>query len=700
MRKMKTQKYIKFGHFVAKNRLLILIIGVVLLIPSIFGFIGTRINYDLLTYLPEELESTQGQKILDETFHNAATSMLIIENTEASDILKLKEKISSVDGVDSVIWRDDMLDVTVPKMMLPDELKDAFYNEDNTILFIKFLNSASSDETMNAIDEIRAIAKKESWLSGISALVKDTKELISTETPIYIGIAVLLSFIVLCLTTESILIAILFLVNILFAVLYNMGSNYFLGEISYLTKSIAAVLQLAVTMDYSIFLYHRYDEERNKFEDHVDSMASAISQTISAIAGSSLTTIAGFLALLAMQLTLGKDIGIVMAKGIIFGLITAVTILPGLILLFEKPLQRFKHRILLPKFGSTAAFVTKHHVALLLLTVVLLIPAIYGSINTKVYYNLDRSLPRDLPSIVSNNKLKKDYDMASTHFLLVDKELEGKDVSIMIDEIEELEGVNSVLTFESLVGPTIPKEFLPSELTEIFQKGDHQLIIIQSVNNVATKEVSKEIESITEISKKYDSNSLLTGESVLTKDLTTSADHDFKVVNLLSIVLVLIIVAFVFKSVAIPILLITAIELAILINMAIPFYIDQTIPFVASIIIGTIQLGSTIDYSILLTSRYLEELHQNSDKYAAMQTTVKGTARSIVTSALSFMAATVGVGLYSNMEIVSVICLMMARGALISMLIILLLLPSVLLFFHPFIIRTTKGMKFLYENNN
>ncbi len=694
---MKSPHYTKFGHFIAEKRLIVLFIAIVLLIPSILGFVGTRINYDLLTYLPQDLESTQGQKILDKTFHNAATSMLILKDTEESEVLKLKDKISSIEGVDSVIWRDDIVDVSVPKMMLPDKLKDAFYREDTTILFIKFQNSASSDETMSAIDKIRGIAKKEAWLSGISALVKDTKDLISTETPIYVGIAVLLSFIVLCFTTESILIAILFLFNILFAILYNMGTNYFLGEISYLTKSIAAVLQLAVTMDYSIFLYHRYEEERSKHDDHIDAMASAVAQTISAIAGSSLTTIAGFLALLAMQLTLGKDIGIVMAKGVVFGLITAVTILPGLILIFEKPLQRFKHKILLPKFAKTAAFVTKHHVILLILTVVLLVPAIYGSLNTKVYYNLDRSLPRDLPSIVSNNKLKNDYDMASTHFLLVDKNLEDKETIKMIDEIKEVDGVNSVLSFESLVGPTVPKDFLPSELTEVFQKGDHQLIIIQSLNNVATDEVSKEIEEITSITKKYDTGSLLTGESVLTKDLTTSADHDFKVVNLLSILLVLIIVAFVFKSISIPILLITAIELAILINMAIPFYIDQTIPFVASIIIGTIQLGSTIDYSILLTSRYVEELHHNNDRYSAMQETVKGTARSIVTSALSFMAATVGVGLYSNMEIVSVICLMMARGAMISMLIILLLLPSILLFFHPVIIRTTKGMKYLYK---
>ncbi len=694
---MKSKKYVQFGHFIAAHRVIVLAIAIALLIPSIFGYVGTRINYDLLTYLPQDLESTQGQKILDKTFHNAATSMLILKDVESADVMKLKKEVGEVDGVEDVIWRDNVVDISVPNMMLPPELKDAFYNEDTTILFIKFKHSASSDETMNAIDTIRGIAKKDAWLSGISALVKDTKDLISTETPIYVSIAVVLSFIILCFTTESILIAILFLFNILFAILYNMGTNYFLGEISYLTKSIAAVLQLAVTMDYSIFLYHRYEEERSKFEDHIDSMASAVAQTISAITGSSLTTIAGFLALLAMQLTLGKDIGIVMAKGVIFGLITAVTILPGLILIFEKPLQRFKHRIFLPKFGGTAKFVTKHHVSLLILTVVLLIPAIYGSMNTNVYYNLDRSLPRDLPSIVANNKLKSDYDMASTHFLLVDKDLDSKEMIGMIDELKEVDGINSILSIESIIGPTIPKEFLPDDIKNTLQKGEHELLVLQSNHNVATEEVSKEIKNITDIAKKYDKDSLLTGESVLTKDLTTSADRDFKVVNLLSILLVLIIVAIVFKSISIPVLLITVIELAILINMAIPFYIGQTIPFVASIIIGTIQLGSTIDYSILLTSRYLEELHINQDKYVAMEITVKGTARSIVTSALSFMAATVGVGLYSNMEIVSVICLMMARGAFISMLVILILLPSILLFFHPVIIRTTKGLKFLYK---
>ncbi len=695
---MKSKKYIKFGHFIAQKRVLVLIIAILLLVPSIFGFIGTRINYDLLTYLPKDLESTKGQEILDKTFHSAATSMLILEDTKTSEIIKLKKEISKVDGVDSVIWRDDIVDASVPKMMLPSEFKKAFYSKNSTMLVIKFKNSASSDITMKGIDSIRSIAKKNAYLSGISSLVKDTKDLISKETPIYVGVAVVLSFIVLCFTTESVLIAVLFLFNILFAILYNMGSNYFLGQISYLTKAIAAVLQLAVTMDYSIFLYHRYEEERSKHDDHIDAMASAISQTISAITGSSMTTIAGFLALLAMQLTLGKDIGIVMAKGVVFGLITAVTILPGLILIFEKQLQKYSHRIFLPRFAKTAKFVTKHHVLLLILTVLLLIPAIYGSLNTKVYYNLDRSLPRDLPSIVANKKLKNDYDMSSTHFLLIDKNLKSKNISKMIDEINEVKGVNSVFCFDSVSDGTIPKQFLPKDLIEVFQKGKHQLVIIQSSNDVATDEVSKEISDITKISKKYDKRSLLTGESVLTKDLTTSADRDFKVVNILSILLVFIIVAFVFKSISVPFLLIMVIELAIFINMAVPYYVGQTIPFVASIIIGTIQLGSTIDYSILLTSRYFEELHNNSDKYVAMTNTVKGTARSIVTSGLSFIAATVGVGFYSNMEMVSVICLMMARGAFISMTIILLLLPSVLLFFHPLIIRTTKGMKFLYKN--
>lgn len=684
----------KLAHAIPKHKWLILLLASLLAVPATIGMMHTKINYDILTYLPQDLESTEGQSIMDETFHNAATSMLILKDTKSSTVLSIKDEISKIQGVRRVLWRDDILDVTTPKEMMPQGLRDAFYQEDSTLLFVQFESSSSSDETQEAIAAIRDLLDHhESYLGGMSAIIKDTKDLINHETPIYVSIAVVLSLIILSLTNKSTIIPILYLVSIGFAILYNMGTNIFLGSISYVTKAIAAVLQLAVTMDYSIFLSHRYEEERLKYpDDHEHAMGEAIHKTASSIAGSSITTIAGFLALIAMELTLGKDIGLVMAKGVLFGLLTTVTILPALIVVFDKAIHRFSHRVLLPSFTKLPKMLTKHYVIFFLIFLLLFVPAIFGSRQVEEYYNLDRSLPADLPSVVSTKMLKEDYDMASTHFLMLNASTPPYKVSELSKEIQNMPGISSVLSGEDLVGVLLPQEYLPDELMENFKKDGYELMMIQSEYKTASDEVAKQIDDIKAAAKEVDQTSILTGESVLTKDLTLLADSDFKRVNFISIAVVFLILLILYRSLSLPVILIVAIELAILINMSLSYYFSQTIPFVASIVIGTIQLGSTIDYSILLTTRYLEELRVAEPK-EAMSIALQESAKSILTSALSFIAATAGVAVYSNMEIVSVMCGMMARGAFISMLVILLLLPSLLLVLHPIIIRTSLGLK-------
>lgn len=683
----------KFGPCVVRNRIKILIISTLLLIPAILGMIQTKINYDILEYLPKYLDSAKGQKILDKTFSNAATSMLIVESESEFEKLEIKRKVESVDGVSQVLWRDEIADVTIPKNMLPKEIKDSFYSENSTLMFVKFSESPSSNKTITAIGKIRELVGNKAYISGIPAISKDTRDLVNKETPIYVTIAVLLSLLILILTQESFIIPILFLANIGYAILFNMGTNLFLGKISYLTKAIAAVLQLAVTMDYSIFLYHRYQEDREIYKDNKEAMGYAINETMKAITGSSLTTVAGFLALIVMQLTLGRDIGLVMAKGVVFGLITAITTLPAMILVMDGYIRKFQHKILIPDFSKPAKWITKHNKALLIVFILLFIPSVYGSINTKVYYNLDRSLPRDLPSIISIEKMKKDYDMASTHFVLIRDDLEPYKSSELLNKIKNTNGVSVALAGSDLIGDMVPKEFIPEKIIENFEKGGYQVVLIQSKHSPATPLSNQQIDEINGFIKEYDKDAMITGEAVLTYDLTKTADRDFKVVNAVSIGIVFLIVMFVFKSISIPLLLVLAIELAIFINMGFPFYLNQTIPFVASIIIGTVQLGSTIDYSILLTSRYVEEIKNGQDKMSAMEKTLKETSKSVISSALAFTVGTLGVGFYSDMEIVSVLCKMMGRGALISMAVILILLPSVLLFCHKFIIKTTKDLK-------
>ncbi len=681
----------RIAKFISYHPKLVLLITTLLLIPSWIGYQHTGVNYDILSYLPADLESTQGQDILDKDFKNAATGMLILEGSD-HDAEVLKKQILEVDGVEDVISKSSIVGDTVPNEFLPDELRDAFYADGSTLLMVKFGESSSSFKTMGAIDQIKAIESKQKYLSGISSLVKDTKDLIDHETPIYVALAVVLALIVLSLANESTIIPFLFMLNIGYAILYNFGTNIFLGEISYITKAIAAVLQLAVTTDYSIFLYHRYVEKKKKTESSNEAMAKAIQSTVSSIFASSLTTFAGFLVLLLMKLGLGKDIGLVMSKGVLLGLISTVVVLPPMLLLTEKWVNRFNHRILLPSFEKTADFTIKNRKPLFIVFLLLFIPAIYGSNNSDLYYNLDRSLPQDLDSIVALNKMKKDYNMASTHFIVVRDDLSNQSVNNMIDEIKDVDGVNNVLSLNSVTGLTLPSNVLPDKLKDNFNKNGYQMIMLNSEYQTASDEVNKQIDDIDKIVKKHDPDGKLTGEAVLTKDLTILSDRDFKMVNIVSIIVVFLIIAIVFKSFAIPVVLIAAIELAIFINMGIPFYTGKTIPFITSIIIGVVQLGSTIDYSILMTDRFLFEYKKTNDVDKALDLSVRETSKSIVTSALSFFAATIGVGIYSKMEIVSTLCIFLARGAIISMLVIILFLPALIHIAFPFIKKTTKGL--------
>lgn len=681
----------KFTKFISHRPKFVLLVMTLLLIPSFIGYKLTGVNYDILSYLPQDLKSTQGQKILDEDFKNAATGMLILEGSD-HDAEVLREKILEIDGVEDVISKSSTVGDMIPSEFLPDEVKDIFYADGSTLMIVKFSESSSSLTTMSAIDEIRKIESNQKYLSGISSLVKDTKDLIDKETPIYVGLAVVLGLIILSLTNESTIVPFVFMLTIGYAVLYNFGTNIFLGEISYITKAIAAVLQLAVTMDYSIFLYHRYVEEKKYYDTKYDAMDVAIRETISSLFASSLTTFAGFIVLIAMRLGLGKDIGLVMSKGVLIGLISTVTVLPAMLLMVENLVNKYNHKVMLPSFDKLSDFNIRHKKTLFLVAIGLFIPAIYGSLNTKLYYNLDRSLPQDLDSIVALNKMKKDYNMASTHFIVVKDDLSNSNLEGLISDLKGIEGINSVLSVSSVTGVTVPSEFLPDKLQDNFSKNGYQMIMANSEFQTASPEVKRQVAQMKEVINEHDEEGYLTGEAVLTDDLTVISDRDFKIVNIISISVVFLIIALVLKSIGFPIVLIGAIELAIQINMGIPFYFNHTIPFITSIIIGVIQLGSTIDYSILLTDRFLAEYKKSKDVDGSLKISVKETSKSIVTSALSFMAATIGVGIYSKMEIVSTICTFLARGAIISMLVIILLLPAIISISFPFIKKTTKNL--------
>lgn len=683
---------VNFGKKVVKYRVLILILGVLLLIPSVFGYLNTRVNYDVLTYLPDNIETMKGQDILVNDFGTGAFSMFIVDGMEEKDVAELKEKIEKVDHVANVIWYDSIADISVPMSMLPDDIYDVFNSDTGTMMAIFFDEGTSSDGTMDAIAQIRKIAGKQCFLSGMSAVVTDTKNLAEKETPVYVLIAVILAVIVLGLTMESFFVPLLFMLSIGMAIIYNLGSNYFMGEISYITKALAAVLQLGVTLDYSIFLMHSYEEQQVRYDgDKNRAMAHAISQTFSSVMGSSITTIAGFIALCFMSFTLGRDIGIVMVKGVIFGVIACVTILPSMILCCDKIIEKTKHKPFLPDIGRISDKVTKRYLVYVVLFLLFLFPAIYGNNHTAVYYNLDETLPKDLPSIIANEKLKEDYDMNTTHMILVDSSVSSTDVNKMIKEMDKVDGVKWALGLDSFVGPSVPSDMIPESVSSMLKNDKYQLLLVNSEYKVASDEVNAQIKTLNKILHKYDKTGMLIGEGPLTADLIDITDQDFKTVSAVSIGIIFVIILVLFKSISLPVILVGVIEFAIFVNMGIPYYTGTKLPFVASIVIGTIQLGSTVDYAILMTTRYKRERNHGANKHDAITTAHRVSAQSIMVSALSFFAATIGVGLFSNIDMISSLCILMARGALISMVVVIFVLPSMFMVFDKVIVKTSKG---------
>lgn len=685
---------VKLGRKIVKFRIPIFILSLLLLIPSAIGYVNTRVNYDVLYYLPDDIETMKGQDILVDEFGTGAYSMFVCEGMQNKDVAALKEKIEKVEHVSKVVWYDSIADLSVPVEMLPDKIRNALFSDDSTMMFIIFDTTTSADETMDAIGDIRKLAGKQCFVSGMSAIVTDTRNLAESEVAIYVLIAVVLSCIVLALTMESYLIPFLFLISIGMAILYNMGTNIFKGEISYITKALSAVLQLGVTMDYSIFLWHSYQEQRGIYqEDHKEAMAQAIAATIKSVVGSSITTIAGFVALCFMSFTLGLDLGVVMAKGVVFGVICCVTVLPSMIMIFDRALEKTKHKQLIPDFPKISDFLVKHHKAFAVLCVALFLPFAYFQAHVSVYYNLDASLPKDLESIMANEKLQNEYHMGAAHMILMDKNIAGKEKHKMIQEMEQVDGVKEVLGLESLIGPSLPESMIPKDIKEILESDNYELMLITNEYQTASEEVNAQINELNRILKSYDKNGMLVGEAPCTKDLIEITDHDFKVVSAVSILAVFLITLFVFKSITLPIILVLVIEGAIFINMGIPYLTGTELPFIASIVIGTIQLGATVDYAILMTSRYEQERGSGKSKKESISIALESSIRPVMVSAFSFFAATFGVGVYSKIDMISSLCLLMARGALISMCAVLLFLPAMYWIFDRVICATSKNFK-------
>lgn len=684
----------KLGRKIVKFRIPIFILSLLLLIPAGIGYINTRVNYDVLYYLPDEIETMKGQDILVDEFGTGAYSMFICEGMPNKDVAALKEKIEEVEHVSKVVWYDTFSDISVPVEMLPEKIRSALFSEDSTMMFIIFDTTTSADETMDAIGDIRKLAGKQCFVSGMSAIVTDTRNLAESEVTVYVLIAVALSCLVLALTMESYFIPILFLLSIGMAIVYNMGTNVIQGEISYITKALSAVLQLGVTMDYSIFLWHSYQEQRARFgDDHKEAMAQAIAATIKSVVGSSITTIAGFVALCFMSFTLGLDLGICMAKGVVFGVISCVTILPSMIMIFDKVLEKTKHRQLIPDFPKVSEFLVKHHKTFACLCVLLFVPFAYFQANTKVYYNLDASLPKELESIQANTKLQEDYHMGAAHMILMDKNLPNKEKHKMIAEMEKVDGVKEILGLETIIGPAFPQSMVPKDVKEILESENYELMLITNEYLTASDEVNEQLGELNQILKKYDKTGMLVGEAPCTKDLIEITDHDFKVVSAVSILAVFFIIFFVFKSISLPVILVMVIEGAIFINMGIPYLTGTELPFIASIVIGTIQLGATVDYAILMTSRYEQERGCGKGKKESISIALESSIRPVMVSAFSFFAATFGVGMYSKIDMISSLCLLMARGALISMCAVLLFLPAMFWLLDGLICRTSKNFK-------
>lgn len=684
----------KFGRGVVKLRVPILIVSVLLLIPSIFGFLSTRINYDILSYLPSDIETMKGQDIMLDEFGKGGFSLVMLDGMDDKDVEKVKEKIEKVDHVCDVLWYDTLADVSLPKEVLPDDIYDFFNTDNSTMMAVFFDEATSADGSLEAVKEIRSIAGEQCFVSGMSSVVEDIKDLTMQEAPMYVVIAVILTSIILALTMDSFLIPLFFMLSVGMAIIYNMGTNFIQGEISFITEALAAVLQLAVTIDYSIFLWHSYKEEKEKHPgDNKEAMAVAIGKTITSVVSSSITTVAGFLALCFMSYELGMDMGIVMAKGVVIGVICCITVLPSMILVFDKALEKTMHKDLVPSLEKPSKFIIKHHAAFIVLFIVVLIPAVYGQINTNVYYNLTDTLPKDLNSVIANTKLDEEYNMATTHMLLVDADMEPKEVNSMLDEMGKVDGVSFSMSLDTLIGPSIPREIVPESVTKILKSDKWQLMLIGSEYKVASDEENAQIDELSKILKSYDKDGMLIGEAAATKDLIDITDHDFKVVNIVSIAAIFIIILIALRSVSLPIILVAVIEFAITVNMGVPCFTNTTIPFIASVVIGTIQLGATVDYAILMTTRYKTERNAGKDKHEAVTIALTTSMKSIMVSALGFFASTFGVGVYSSVDMISQLCTIMSRGAIISMITVICILPSMLMLFDKVIINTTMGMK-------
>lgn len=688
---------IKVGKWIAKHRVLMLLIGFLLVIPSVIGIANTRVNYDLLSYLPEHLETVKGQDIMVDEYGMGAFSMVVVENMKMKDIQALEDKFSEVPHVKDVLWYDDVADISLPVEMIPKDLREAFFKGNATMMLVLFDDTTSSDNSMEAVEEMRKIADEQCFISGMTGVVADIKNLALKELPIYVVIAALLSLLVLELTSGSFVVPVLFLISIGLAILYNLGSNIFLGETSYITKALTAVLQLGVTMDYSIFLLNSYEENKRRFPGEKErAMGHAIANTFKSVAGSSVTTIAGFIALCVMTFALGRDLGIVMAKGVLIGVICCVTILPSLVLVFDKAIEKTQHRHLLNNMDRPSTFITKHYKAWILIFLVLLFPAIYGNNHTEIYYNIAESLTDTLDSNVANATLKEDFDMSNIHMVLMDKNMDSLDKQKMFDQIDQVEGVKWTISKNSLIGPSVPDSMIPSDIKSMLQSDDYEIAFICSEYESATDQVNEQIAQIDQIVKLYDTTGMVIGEAPLMKDLQDVTDTDLIRVNALSIIAIFIIIMIVFKSISLPIILVAVIEFAIMVNMAIPYYQGTSLPFVASIVIGAIQLGATVDYAILMTTRYQKERQRGKDKMEAISIAHKISMPSIISSGLSFFAATFGVACYSQVEMIGSICTLLARGAIISMIVVILVLPAMFMIFDKVICKTSIG--FLGKN--
>lgn len=683
---------IKFGKWIAKHKVIIVIISMLLLIPSFLGMAATRVNYDILSYLPESLETVEGQDIMVDEFGMGAFSMVVVEDMELKDVAALKEKFQNVEHVKDVLWYDSVADLSIPVSMIPEKFKDGFFNGDATMMIALFDNTTSSDAAMEAVSDMRKIANEQCFISGMSGVVTDIKNLALEEMPIYVVIAACLSLLVLLLAMDSLVIPVLFLLSVGLAVVYNLGTNIFFGEVCYITKSLTAVLQLGVTMDYSIFLLNSFENYKKKYDSKDRAMAHAIADTFKSVAGSSVTTIAGFLALCVMTFALGRDMGIVMAKGVVIGVICCITTLPAMILVFDGVIEKTKHKPLVKSLDKASGFITKHYKVWLLVFLVMLYPAVYGNNHTQIYYNIDKSLPATLDSNVSNEKLKEDFDMSTVHMILLKNGMDSKEKTQMLDQIDKVDGVKWSLGMNSLIGPTFPESMIPSNIKKMLQSDNYEVQFVCSEYSSATDECNAQLDAIQKIVKKYSPESMVIGEAPLMKDLQDTTNVDLQRVNILSMAAIFLIILFVFKSISLPFILLFVIEFAIFVNMAIPYYQGVTLPFVASIVIGAIQLGATVDYAILMTSNYQKQRHLGKTKKDSISIAHKFSMKSIIVSGCSFFAATFGVALYSRVDMIGAICTLLARGAVISMVVVICILPAMLWIFDGVIIRSSWDM--------